>query len=92
MPEDRLTSAIGLSRITSDSARVCGALAGTSIAAVLGMGRAYLMVVLFYALGMLLTLGVSATRALDHGSVAAAPSPLRGLWVAAQALWQAPPQ
>ncbi|MFC7555301.1 MFS transporter [Pseudoroseomonas wenyumeiae] len=28
MPEDRLTSAIGLSRITSDSARVCGALAG----------------------------------------------------------------
>jgi predicted MFS family arabinose efflux permease len=92
MPEDRLTSAIGLSRITSDSARVCGALAGASIVAVLGMGQAYIMVVLFYALGLLLTLGVSATRASDHGGVAAAPSPLRGLWVAAQALWQAPPQ
>jgi predicted MFS family arabinose efflux permease len=92
MPEDRLTSAIGLSRITADSARVCGALAGASIVAVLGMGQAYRMVVLFYALGMLLTLGVSATRAVDHGPWVAARSPLRGLWVAGPAVWQAPPQ
>lgn len=92
MPEDRLTSAIGLSRITSDSARVCGALAGASIVAILGMGQAYLMVVVFYALGVLLTLGVSATRAADQGPMVAASSPLRGLWEAAQAVWQAPPQ
>jgi MFS family permease len=91
MPEDRLTSAIGLSRITSDSARVCGALTGVSIVAFLGMGQAYLMVVLFYALGMLLTLGVSATRTANQGPMAAA-SPLRGLWEAAQSVWQAPPQ
>ncbi|RKK04636.1 MFS transporter [Pseudoroseomonas wenyumeiae] len=92
MPEDRLTSAIGLSRITSDSARVCGALAGASIVAILGMGQAYLMVVVFYVLGMLLTLGVDATRAADRETMGAAPSPLRGLWEAAQAVWQAPPQ
>jgi MFS family permease len=92
MPEDRLTSAIGLSRTTSDLARVGGALAGASIVAVLGMAQAYGMVVLFYALGVLLTLGVGATRAVQQGIVAAAPSPLRGLWEAAQAVWQAPPQ
>jgi MFS family permease len=92
MPEDRLTSAIGLSRITSDSARVCGALTGVSIVAFLGMGQAYLMVVLFYALGMLLTLGVSATRTANQGPMVAAASPLRGLWEAAQSVWQAPPQ
>jgi Na+/melibiose symporter-like transporter len=92
MPEDRLTSAIGLSRITSDLARVGGALAGASIVAALGMGQAYGMVVVFYALGMVLTLGVSATRATEQGTAAAPPSPLRGLWEAAQAVWQAPPQ
>jgi MFS family permease len=92
MPEDRLTSAIGLSRTTSDLARVGGALAGASIVAMLGMAQAYGMVVLFYALGVLLTLGVGATRAAQHGTVVAAPSPLRGLWEAAQAVWQAPPQ
>ena len=92
MPEDRLTSAIGLSRITSDSARVCGALAGASIVAILGMGQAYLMVVLFYLLGMLLTLGVSGTRVIGREPFGPAPSPLRGLWEAAQAVWQAPPQ
>ena len=92
MPEDRLTSAISLSRITSDLARVGGALAGATIVAVLGMAQAYGMVVLFYVLGMLLTLGVSAARLVEQGTVTAAPSPLRGLWEAAQAVWQAPPQ
>lgn len=92
MPEDRLTSAIGLSRITSDLARVGGALAGASIVAMLGMAQAYGMVVCFYVLGMLLTLGVSATRSVDHAAKVAVPSPLRGLWEAAQAVWQAPPQ
>lgn len=92
MPEDRLTSAIGLSRITADSARVGGALAGASIVAILGMGQAYLMVVLFYALGTLLTLGVSAARVRDQGPAVMASSPLRGLWEAARAVWQAPPQ
>ncbi|MFC7555302.1 hypothetical protein ACFQU7_28340 [Pseudoroseomonas wenyumeiae] len=44
------------------------------------MGQAYLMVVVFYVLGMLLTLGVDATRAADRETMGAAPSPLRGLW------------
>ena len=91
MPDDRLMSAISLSRITTDSARVGGVLAGASIVAALGMGEAYLMVVLFYVSGILLTLGVSTRPMADRGR-AAAPSPLRGLWEAAQAVWQAPPQ
>ncbi|MFC7739418.1 MFS transporter [Roseomonas sp. GCM10028921] len=92
MPSDRLMSAISLSRITTDLARVGGALAGASIIAALGMGEAYLMVVLFYALGMILTLGISARRVAERGAAAVAPSPLRGLWEAARAVWQAPPQ
>ncbi|MFC0387589.1 MFS transporter [Muricoccus vinaceus] len=92
MPNDRLMSAISLSRLTTDSARVGGALAGASIVAALGMGEAYLMVALFYALGMLLTLGISAGRVAEQGPAAVARSPLRGLWEAAQAVWQAPSQ
>ncbi len=92
MPGDRLMSAISLSRVTTDSARVGGALAGASIVAALGMGEAYLMVVLFYALGLLLTLGIRARRVAERGTAGVAPSPLRGLWEAARAVWQAPPQ
>lgn len=92
MPSDRLMSAISLSRITTDSARVGGALAGASIVASLGLGEAFLMVVLFYALGMLLTLGISAQHVAERGPLSVTPSPLRGLWEAARAVWQAPPQ
>ncbi len=92
MPDDRLMSAVGLSRITTDSARVGGALAGASVVAALGMGEAYLLVVLFYISGMLLTLGISVRQMADRGPVVATPSALRGLWEAARALWQAPPQ
>ncbi|WP_426959734.1 MFS transporter [Muricoccus radiodurans] len=92
MPDDRLMSAVSLSRITSDSARIGGALAGASIVATLGLGEAYLMVVLLYAAGMVLTLGVSAGRSVTREPPAAPRSPLHGLWEAAQAVWRAPPQ
>ncbi|MFC7738856.1 MFS transporter [Roseomonas sp. GCM10028921] len=92
MPEDRLVSAISLSRITTDSARIGGALAGASIVAALGMGEAYVLVVLCYGLGTLLSLGISARRPADRKPVATAVSPLRGLGEAVRAVWQAPPQ
>jgi Na+/melibiose symporter-like transporter len=50
---------MSISRTTSDSARVAGALAGAGLLAALGMGPAYVAICSFYLLGMLLTLGVS---------------------------------
>ncbi len=62
IPGDRLMAAMGVARTTSDSARIVGALAGAGLFALLGMGLAYLVVALFYAVGFFLTLGVGAPR------------------------------
>ena len=62
MPGNRLMSAMGVARTTSDSARVVGALAGAALFAILGMGWAYVVIALFYGSGFLLTLGVGAPR------------------------------
>ncbi len=62
MPGDRLMAAMGVSRTTSDSARVVGSLAGAAVFALLGMGWAYFVVSAFYAGGFCLTLGVGAVR------------------------------
>nr|WP_270936254.1 MFS transporter [Roseomonas sp. MO-31] len=94
LPDDRLMSGLSLSRITTESARVGGALAGVGVVAALGMGGAYALVVGLYLLGMVLTLGAGGARPQAPGISArrATPSPLRGLWEAARAVWQAPPQ
>lgn len=62
MSSDLLGSAMGLSRMTMDSARIAGALAGAGLFATLGLGAAYVGVVCFYALSLLLTLGTSRVR------------------------------
>jgi MFS family permease len=73
MPPAQLMGALGLSRATMDSARVAGALTGTALSAALGLGPAYVMVVLTYALGLALSFGVAAGRpALDPLEAAAA--------------------
>jgi hypothetical protein len=66
MPSDRFTSAMGISRTTSDSARVAGALTGASVFAMFGVGPAYIAVVCLYALGLLLLLGIPNIRRCDH--------------------------
>ena len=71
VPSDRLIAAMSVSRTTSDSARVAGALAGAGVFAVFGMGPAYVIITLFYALGSLLMLGVA--RPLRHVSMAMTP-------------------
>lgn len=91
MPSERLMQAIPLSRITMDSARAAGALSGGGLMLALGMTTAYAAVVLFYALGVALTLCVRSRKPSAPPS-GAKPSPLRELWEAAQAVWQAPPQ
>lgn len=54
MPQTELAGAVGLSRITSDSARIAGALTGAGLFAALGMGASYVAIAVFYALGVLL--------------------------------------
>ena len=89
MPPDRLLGAIGLSRITSDSARVIGALAGAWTVAALGMGGAYLMVVALYAVSLPLTFRTEE-RARPRATTPVAP--LRDLRSAIGMVWDTPPQ
>ncbi|MPZ41003.1 MAG: MFS transporter [Rhizobiales bacterium] len=55
MPPEQLTGAMGMSRITSDSARIAGALTGAGLFALLGMGAAYVVIASLYALSAFLT-------------------------------------
>ena len=91
MPSDRLISAMGIARTTTDSARIAGALAGAGVFAVFGMGPAYLFVTAFYVLGSLLLLGIAPpTR---HISLALTPeltSPWRDLKDGIAQVWNTP--
>jgi Na+/melibiose symporter-like transporter len=55
VPPARLTSAIAISRMTLDSAKVGGALVGTSFIALFGMAPAYMVITVMYLCGALLT-------------------------------------
>jgi Transmembrane secretion effector len=59
MRPDMLLGALGISRTTSDSARVAGAFAGTAGVALVGMGPAYAVVTAMYVAAFLLSLGVA---------------------------------
>lgn len=90
VPHDRLMSAISLSRITTDSARAAGALAGAGAVALMGMTAAYAVVVLLYAASAMLVLRIPEGRAKQHGVPKA--SPWRELLDAARAIREAPAQ
>ena len=60
--DSKLMSAMGLSRTTMDTARIIGALFGAGLFSLFGLGVAYIMVSLFYAISFLLTLGVSGIK------------------------------
>ena len=59
VPGPMLVNAIGLSRTTQDTARIAGALAGAWLLTLLGIGSAYVVVVCFYGLSVLLALGIT---------------------------------
>jgi len=89
MPGRLLTGAMGISRTTSDSARIAGALAGAGLAATLSMGHAYVVITAFYALGALLTLGTAPVRpaasavaapVAEQAAAGALPSPRPSPW------------
>ena len=60
MPHHLLIGAISVSRTTMDSARIAGALSGAGLFAALGIGPAYIAVVVLYLLATVLTLCVVA--------------------------------
>ncbi len=76
MPAPMLTSAMGVSRTTSDSARIAGALAGAGIAATFGMGQAYVVITTFYLCAALLTwMAVVKAPVHDPADPVLPPSP-----------------
>ena len=59
IPAAHLMGALALSRVTQDSARIGGALAGAGLSAALGLGLTYAAVSLVYVGSLVLTFGVS---------------------------------
>jgi predicted MFS family arabinose efflux permease len=80
---ESLLGALGVSRTTSDTARIAGALAGTAGVALVGMGPAYVLVTLLYVGAFLLSLGVAESpRRTSH------PHPLADLKSAFVYVWR----
>lgn len=75
VPPSQLIGAMGISRTTSDSARIFGALAGAGLFAALGMMPAYVIVACLYALGFAFTLCVKRGPARRYAPGAAPASP-----------------
>jgi MFS family permease len=86
IPPPHLMSAVGLSRVTMDSARIFGALGGAALSTVLGLGPTYLLVTIFYVASLVLTFGVArrpvtpdpAETWRGAGPTVAVASPSRG--------------
>ena len=77
-----LMSALGLARMTMDSARIAGALVGAGLFAALGIGFAYIFVATFYALSFACTLGVSRTHPKGEPDGQAVDAAALSLWAA----------
>jgi len=59
VPPEQLTGALGISRMTADSARIVGALAGVGTVAQFGMAAAYVVIALLYLCSFLFSAGVA---------------------------------
>jgi predicted MFS family arabinose efflux permease len=83
MRPDALIGALAISRTTSDTARIIGALAGTGGVALIGMGPAYAVVAAMYVAAFLLSLGVAAPgKARAHAdTLASLGQAVRYVWI-----------
>ena len=97
LPASQLMGALGISRITSDSARIAGALAGAGVVAMFGIAPAYLVVTSLYVVSFVLSLQVVPRQAASAAATIAAlpdatpPStPWQDLQSAALYVWQRP--
>ncbi len=92
MRPDMLLGALGISRTTSDTARIAGALAGTGGVALIGMGPAYVVVTAMYVGAFALSLGVAGS---PHRAPPGAPGspeahPAVGLMHTFRYVWNKP--
>jgi MFS family permease len=87
MRPEALMGALALSRTTSDTARVAGAIAGTGGVALIGMGPAYLVVAAIYCAAFLLSLGVTPPPRV---AAEKANEVLAGLKDGVHYVWQSP--
>ncbi len=93
MPPGVLTGAVGISRSTGDVARIAGALAGASLFAFFGLGKAYVAVLSLYVAGLVLTIAASmmaAPKARNPVEGAARRSHWRQLGAGLSYVWQKP--
>lgn len=90
VPPDRLMGAMGVSRTTSDSARIFGTLVGASLFAAIGMSKAYLAITIVYLCGLALNLiFVPGTR--PHRTAGTArPTFLREVGEGMGYVWRSP--
>jgi hypothetical protein len=89
MRPELLMGALGISRTTSESARVAGALAGSGGVALIGMGPAYVVVTAMYVAAFLLSLGV-ARSPVHRTADGVALKTLAGLKQAVAYVWNIP--
>lgn len=90
MPAAHLMPAMGIQRTTQDSARIAGALTGAGLVAMLGMGPAYAVVLVFYAISVVLTLKAGGERSAQHRASAQQATPWRDLREGMSYVWRAP--
>jgi MFS family permease len=94
VPHELLLGAMSVSRTTMDTARIAGALTGAGLFTVLGIGPAYVAIVILYGMSTLLTLRVitpSRPQPVDQAkSGALRKSPLRDLKEGVSYVWTSP--
>jgi predicted MFS family arabinose efflux permease len=102
VPAAQLVGALGISRTTSDAARVMGAITGAGLFAAFGIGAAYVVVTGLYALGLLLVLAMDRSGGANIASAGSAvgangtrlpgtrPSPWRDLAEGLALVWSTP--
>ena len=90
MPPEYLVSAMSISRMTADSARIMGALVGAGLFVAFGMGPAYIAITCFYALGTLLLLGAGSESRSVEAAGTVRPSPWRDLTAGIGYIWTTP--
>ena len=90
IPPGYLVSAMSISRMTADSARAMGAIAGAGLFAAFGMGPAYVVITLFYAVGTLTLLGTGPETRHRPPDGAARVSPWRDLTAGMVYIWNSP--
>ena len=87
-PADQITAALGLSRMTSDSARIAGALVGASVFAQFGLVSAYVFITTLYIGSFIFSRGVAGRS--QHAGQSSTVAPIRDLKEAFVYAWGKP--